>query len=441
MHLWVICESAEFNRIRKIIHSAPDRADSPLSLVPDEALSPFIEAILSMDLTKMKKYTLWLTRLALDGRITFQFDVPESTGVRGLRAVGQPDFIWPEDAQKVQEDLLFYERNKQRLPVVARDITTLTWPQLVELLEELRGSSRNLETADDYPGAEVVLEMPPYRVFKVRRIAEPNKIFKPTGEKSVEYTGISDAQRVRALETLGLGTKWCTRGDYRGGNSFAAQYLSDGDMYVVIKNRQKYAQFNFNRNHDQLSGELTVDLTVMDVRDNPMNSHDDPELFQVIANVPGLKMEEYIGLVQQTGGQAGKEQFADHMEAKIQKAITLTKDRPGTWHPVEVALSNARKYVPPDRFLRWLQFVLGTRELTVHLSGVIASFVREQLKRPLPPDLEQIIAASDFWGFYMEALVYIKQGEHAMALFDVVKDFYPDLAEAGAHSPAPGEFF
>jgi hypothetical protein len=198
-------------------------AADPTSRVPEgmEAINAKPE---DMEKVKIGKYTQWILK---NFTIPTTLDVePDSPRYKG--ALQQYQELFMEDIYKVTNDLMKFERFKNRLPQEYRDINKLT-PEILynqvkdfslEKTKATADEKKEASTTYKHPGADIV-----YRgsEWTVARISDQGQLGK---DAACFYGG-------HHLEPQKGETRWCTSSP---GLTFFDRYIKDGPLYVVIPN-------------------------------------------------------------------------------------------------------------------------------------------------------------------------------------------------------------
>lgn len=180
-----------------------DTAAKRLNLTPEELLKLVNEA----DPTNEKKFEAWLIKQLVFKNIRLPEDAPRVL-------------------QVLQNFIIYSNQNKVKYKDIARYKTIHDLETDLDSLRMVSFDPREkmtIETLKSFPGVQVF--------------------------KGYNYV-IAAISNQKSLETLGLGTKWCTRGDYPNG-SMAEQYLEESltkhlyIMYVELEDDslERYCQF------------------------------------------------------------------------------------------------------------------------------------------------------------------------------------------------------
>lgn len=178
------------------------------------------------ELSKVKagNYVQWLVKQYLSVPTETQ---PGESGYE--REFKQNQSVFMEDLYKVTNDLMKFDRFKNRIPQENRDINKLNVKQLYELvkdfsLEKTKATKEEKKAASEtyeHPGGQIV-----YRGNKwtVAKISDTGKLGK---DAACWYGGYY-------LETTMGETRWCTSAP---GLNWFDRYIKDGPLYVVIPNK------------------------------------------------------------------------------------------------------------------------------------------------------------------------------------------------------------
>jgi len=191
--------------------------------IPSDQATKLIEQLAALDPTR-GKYTEWIIRQHNNGAIRI-----------------------PEDSEKITRLLKQFHRNKQQLS--DKDINNYTPGGLAKALDQIGGTSKRQAKKKGRagklalpPGAEQVLDKPPYQIVK-----------------------ITDA---KASTIICSGTEWCT-----ANLESAESYLEGGPLYVIYKNGDRYALAHAKS--DQ----------VMDVYDEPYEGEESKRLLKLLVGI------------------------------------------------------------------------------------------------------------------------------------------------------------
>jgi hypothetical protein len=223
---------------------------------------------------KAGNYVQWLVKQYLNVPTEIQ---PGESGYE--REFKQNQAVFMEDLYKVTNDLMKFDRFKNRIPQESRDINKLNVQQLYELvkdfsLEKTKATKDEKKVAAEtyeHPGGEIVHRGAKWTVAK---ISDTGKLGK---DAACFYGG-------NYLEPSKGETRWCTSSP---GLNWFDRYIKDGPLYVVIPNKwegkrgessglpaERY-QFHFQSNQ------------FMDVHDHNVNLVD-------LLNGPMAELKDYF---------------------------------------------------------------------------------------------------------------------------------------------------
>ena len=172
---------------------------------------------------KAGNYVQWLVKQYLSVPTETQ---PGESGYE--REFKQNQSVFLEDLYKVTNDLMKFDRFKNRIPQESRDINKLNVQQLYELvnefsLEKTKATKDEKKVAAEtyeHPGGEIVHRGEKWTVAK---ISDTGKLGK---DAACFYGG-------NYLEPSKGETRWCTSSP---GLNWFDRYIKDGPLYVVIPN-------------------------------------------------------------------------------------------------------------------------------------------------------------------------------------------------------------
>ncbi len=236
------------------------------------------QRLMEADPTVAKKSAEWLGRLVIRGVI----------GVPGLtNPTNNPQVLIDNDADinRIKEALSNFELAKPRLPADRRDINQ--YQDLISLEDTIRTQAQagviksTASFARKAPGSEV--------------------IYNDGGVIIYHFTQGSTEEKVKSIQELGMGpppTSWCTRMEYAvtNGSNYADRYLNQGDIYVVYKNGEPFAQL--------LSTDISHRLAIA-IKD-PFHAAKLEELFNIDMNNLDLRQGALFSQVMNSKNQAIK---------------------------------------------------------------------------------------------------------------------------------------
>jgi hypothetical protein len=202
-------------------------AADPTSRVPEgmEAINAKPE---DMEKVKIGKYTQWILKNFVTPNIDLSSGITDPNSPAVKQAIKEYQALFLEDIYKVTNDLMKFERFKNRLPQEYRDINKLT-PEILynqvkdfslEKTKATADEKKEASTTYKHPGADIV-----YRgsEWTVARISDQGQLGK---DAACFYGG-------HHLEPQKGETRWCTSSP---GLTFFDRYIKDGPLYVVIPN-------------------------------------------------------------------------------------------------------------------------------------------------------------------------------------------------------------
>ena len=206
----------------------------------------------SKELAKVKagKYVQWLIKNYLTPTTERQ---PGDYGYE--REVAQVKETFIEDLYKVTEDLIKFERFKNRLPEDMRDINKLTPISLYNAVKDFdltiaTTTKSERKSAPVHPGAKLLFDGPTWRVIEIKDKGA-------VGKEAACFYGGNQKE-----------TRWCTSAP---GLSYFERYIKDGPLYVVYKSgdtdvsgetglpKERY-QFHFPSNQFMDKDDHSIDL-------------------------------------------------------------------------------------------------------------------------------------------------------------------------------------
>ena len=136
--------------------------------------------------------------------------------------------LFMEDLYKVTEDLIKFDRFKDKIPEELRNIDKLTPKRLYDIvkdfsLEKKKASKEEKQTAAqtyEYPGSEIVFKGSKWTVIKIS----------DKGELGINAACFFGGYH---LDTPKGETRWCTSSP---GYSHFERYIKDGPLYIIIPN-------------------------------------------------------------------------------------------------------------------------------------------------------------------------------------------------------------
>ena len=202
-------------------------AGDPTSKIPEGMSEENVTAD-KMENIKIGKYTQWLLKNFVSPKIDLESGITDPNSPVVKQAVKEWQELFLEDLYKTTQDLMKYERNKNKLPQEYRDINKLTPQTLYDQvkdfsLEKTKASKEEKKEASQtysHPGADNVTRLSNWTVVKITRTDD-------LGKDAACFYGGSHNEPSKGE------TRWCTSSP---GLSYWKSYLSRGPLYVVIPN-------------------------------------------------------------------------------------------------------------------------------------------------------------------------------------------------------------
>lgn len=202
-------------------------AGDPTSKIPEGMSEENVTAD-KMENIKIGKYTQWLLKNFVSPKIDLESGITDPNSPVVKQAVKEWQELFLEDLYKTTQDLMKYERNKNKLPQEYRDINKLTPQTLYDQvkdfsLEKTKASKEEKKEASQtysHPGADNVTRLSNWTVVKITRTDD-------LGKDAACFYGGSHMEPSKGE------TRWCTSSP---GLSYWKSYLSRGPLYVVIPN-------------------------------------------------------------------------------------------------------------------------------------------------------------------------------------------------------------
>lgn len=202
-------------------------AGDPTSKIPDGMTADNVTAE-KMENVKIGKYTQWLLKHFVSPKIDLESGVTDPNSPAVKQAIKEWQDLFLEDLYKTTQDLMKFERNKNKLPQEYRDINKLTPQTLYDQvkdfsLEKTKASKEEKKEASQtysHPGADNVTRLANWTVVKITRTDD-------LGKDAACFYGGSHNEPSKGE------TRWCTSSP---GLSYWKSYLSRGPLYVVIPN-------------------------------------------------------------------------------------------------------------------------------------------------------------------------------------------------------------
>ena len=206
----------------------------------------------SKELAKVKagKYVQWLIKNYLTPSTERQ---PGDNGYE--REVKQIKDTFMEDLYKVTDDLIKFEKFKNKLPQDMRDINKLSPSSLYDAVKDFdltiaTTTKAERKSAPVHPGSKLLFDGPTWRVIEIK---DKGAI----GKEAACFYGGNQKE-----------TRWCTSAP---GLSYFDRYIKDGPLYVVYKSgdtdvapetglpKERY-QFHFPSNQFMDKDDRSIDL-------------------------------------------------------------------------------------------------------------------------------------------------------------------------------------
>ena len=202
-------------------------AGDPTSKIPEGMSEENVTAD-KMENIKIGKYTQWLLKNFVSPKIDLESGITDPNSPVVKKAIKEWQDLFLEDLYKTTQDLMKYERNKNKLPQEYRDINKLTPQTLYDQvkdfsLEKTKASKEEKKEASQtysHPGADNVTRLTNWTVVKITRTDD-------LGKDAACFYGGSHMEPSKGE------TRWCTSSP---GLSYWKSYLSRGPLYVVIPN-------------------------------------------------------------------------------------------------------------------------------------------------------------------------------------------------------------
>ena len=206
----------------------------------------------SKELEKVKagKYVQWLIKSYLSPVTERQ---PGDNGYD--REVKQVKETFMEDLYKVTEDLIKFEKFKNKVPQDIRDINKLSPSSLYDAVKDFdltiaTTTKAERKSAPVHPGSKLLYDGPTWRVIEIKDKGD-------IGKEAACFYGGNQKE-----------TRWCTSAP---GLSYFERYIKDGPLYVVYKSadtdvspetglpKERY-QFHFPSNQFMDKDDHSIDL-------------------------------------------------------------------------------------------------------------------------------------------------------------------------------------
>jgi hypothetical protein len=178
-----------------------------------------------MSKVKVGKYVQWMLKNFVQPKLEYEVGTPEYK-----RAAQEYRRLFIEDMDKMNVDLLKFERFKNRLPEDQRDVNKLTPAELSLAVDEFKLTKDSKSAKEEritkenpfqYPGSQIEVVTPDWTIVKV---SENNQ----EGKNAAAYFGGYYDTKDEFDET-----NWCTS---KLDGSYFEHYIKDGPYYVVLPN-------------------------------------------------------------------------------------------------------------------------------------------------------------------------------------------------------------
>jgi hypothetical protein len=178
-----------------------------------------------MSKVKVGKYVQWMLKNFVQPKLEYEVGTPEYK-----RAAQEYRRLFIEDMDKMNVDLLKFERFKNRLPEDQRDVNKLTPAELSLAVDEFKLTKDSKSAKEEritkenpfqYPGSQIEVVTPDWTIVKV---SENNQ----EGKNAAAYFGGYYDTRDEFDES-----NWCTS---KLDGTYFEHYIKDGPYYVVLPN-------------------------------------------------------------------------------------------------------------------------------------------------------------------------------------------------------------
>ena len=275
----------DFDTLKNIIFGDPD------TKVPNGFNK---EGVTFEEMSKVKvgKYVQWMLKNFVQPKLEYEVGTPEYK-----RAAQEYRRLFIEDMDKINVDLLKFERFKGKLPEGERDIAKYTPATLslavddFKLTKDSKSAKEERITKENpfqYPGSKIEIVTPKWTIVKIDENTED-------GKKAGAYFGGYYDTRDEFDET-----SWCTS---KLDGSYFSGYLKDGPYYIVLPNtdtafgkktglpKNRY-QFHFPSN--QYMDRRDRQINLVDYLNGPMSELKEyfkPQFAKGLVNKDGKKVE------------------------------------------------------------------------------------------------------------------------------------------------------
>ena len=178
-----------------------------------------------MSKVKVGKYVQWMLKNFVQPKLEYEVGTPEYK-----RAAQEYRRLFIEDMDKINVDLLKFERFKGKLPEDQRDINKLTPAELSLAVDEFKLTKDSKSAKEEritkenpfqYPGSKIEIVTPNWTIVKIDENTDE-------GKNAGAYFGGYYDTRDEFDET-----NWCTS---KLDGTYFAHYIKDGPYYVVLPN-------------------------------------------------------------------------------------------------------------------------------------------------------------------------------------------------------------
>ena len=244
----IVLENAKYNYLEKTYletknTNKPDKNESGKK-IPFKIFMSFVAAdptskipqgmdvnrATPQDMQKIKigKYVEWIIKNYISPKIEFQRGITDPNSPAVKQGIKEWQDLFLEDLYKTTQDLMKFDRFKNRLPIELRNIDNLTPETLYDnvkdfSLEKTKASKEEKKEASQtysHPGADNVTRLSNWTVVKITRTDD-------LGKDAACFYGGSHNEPSKGE------TRWCTSSP---GLTYWKSYLSRGPLYVVIPN-------------------------------------------------------------------------------------------------------------------------------------------------------------------------------------------------------------
>ena len=244
----IVLENAKYNYLEKTYletknTNKPDKNESGKK-IPFKIFMSFVAAdptskipqgmdvnrATPQDMQKIKigKYVEWIIKNYISPKIEFQSGITDPNSPAVKQGIKEWQDLFLEDLYKTTQDLMKFDRFKNRLPIELRNIDNLTPETLYDnvkdfSLEKTKASKEEKKEASQtysHPGADNVTRLSNWTVVKITRTDD-------LGKDAACFYGGSHNEPSKGE------TRWCTSSP---GLTYWKSYLSRGPLYVVIPN-------------------------------------------------------------------------------------------------------------------------------------------------------------------------------------------------------------